>query len=148
MKAVGFVVGLSMALAGLMLLLAPILSAKGGTDYEKGVLLSMDSTKCGTAENGGKSMTGEILGTDSAHRKTKEVLCQDYVLEGEQIVYRIRPDNDKHTPLLPVGESVQFRIHKTKMYVLAAETDRKEHSFQVLSMQVRQDDKSAHNTQP
>jgi hypothetical protein len=59
MKVVG-VVGLTLALGGLMMLVAPILSAKDGPDYEKGLLVSMDSTKCGMAENDGKTMTGEI----------------------------------------------------------------------------------------
>jgi hypothetical protein len=145
MKVVG-VVGLTLARGGLMMLVAPILSAKDGPDYEKGLLVSMDSTKCGMAENDGKTMTGEILGTDSIHRKTKEVLCQDYVLQGDHIIYHIRPEDEKHPLLLPVGDSVQFRIHKAKMYVLAAEVDHKEHTYQVISMDVRNDIKSARNT--
>jgi len=145
MKSARYATKVSLALAGLVLLCSPLLTAKDAPYYEKGLLVSMDATKCGSAENAGKTMAGEILGTDSARKKTKEVLCQDYVLEGERIVYRIRPEDDKHPFLLPVGDSIQFRVHKGKMYVLAAEIDHKERAYQVLSMQVRQDVKSARN---
>src|SRR5690349_3784454 len=77
------------ALAG-SLLLAGVCSAKEHNDYQKGTLLRMESSPCGMQEKGGKSMTGEILGTDSQSKKTKEVLCQEYVLQAEKVIYRIR----------------------------------------------------------
>jgi hypothetical protein len=125
--------------------MAPAAVAKDPPDYEKGLLLSMESVSCGYTENGGKSVTGEILGTDSAHRKTQEVLCQEYVLQADHITYRIRPKDDKHPPLLPVGEAVRFRIRKDKMYLMVPEGDQKEREYRVLSMQLRQDAKSAKN---
>lgn len=127
--------------------LAPHALAKDPPDYEKGLLLSMESTSCGYAENGGKSVTGEILGTDSAHKKTQELLCQEYVLQSEHITYRIRPKDDKHPTLLPVGEAVRFRIHKDRMYLMVPEGDQKEREYLVLSMQLRPDAKSAKNNQ-
>ena len=130
-----------------MVALAPQALAKDPPDYEKGVLLSMESTSCGYAENGGKSVTGEILGTDSAHKKTQELLCQEYVMQSDHITYRIRPKDDKHPTLLPVGEAVRFRIHKDKMYLLVPEGDQKEREYLVLSMQLRPDAKSAKNSQ-
>lgn len=133
------------AVAGLVLFASPALFAKDPPSYDKGVLLSMDSTMCGTAENDGKSLTGELIGTDSSHKKTKEVLCQEYVLQGARLTYRIRPKDEKHPVLLPVGESVQFRIHKDKLYLRDPEGDSKEREYLVLSMQVRQDVKEAKN---
>ena len=127
--------------------LAPRALSKDPPDYEKGLLLSMESTACGYAENGGKTVTGEILGTDSAHKKTQELLCQDYVLQSDHITYRIRPKDDKHPTLLPVGESVRFRIHRDKMYLMVPEGDQKEREYHVLSMQLRPDAKSAKNNQ-
>jgi hypothetical protein len=127
--------------------LAPLAFAKDPPDYEKGVLLSMESTSCGYAENGGKTVTGEILGTDSAHKKTQELLCQEYVLQSDHITYRIRPKDDKHPTLLPVGEAVRFRIHKDKMYLMVPEGDQKEREYLVLSMKLRPDAKSAKNNQ-
>ncbi len=121
--------------------------AKDPPDYEKGVLLSMESTACGYAENGGKTVTGEILGTDSAHKKTQELLCQEYVMQAKRLTYRIRPKDEKHPALLPVGEEVRFRIHKDKMYLLVPEGDQREREYIVLSMQLRPDVKDAKNSQ-
>ncbi|MGB0036716.1 MAG: hypothetical protein WBP79_14690 [Candidatus Acidiferrales bacterium] len=126
-------------LAGLVLLAAVTTPAKDSADYDKGQLLSMDSKACGSAQNGSKTLAGELLGTDGEHRKTHELLCQEYVLQGDRIVYRIRPKDDKHPVLLPVGESVQFRIHKDKMHLRNPEGDKKEREYLVISMQPRQD---------
>ena len=123
----------------LALLLAPAALPKDRPTYDKGVLLSMESSTCGSAEKGGKSVSGEILGTDSSHKQVQEVLCQEYVLQGPRIVYRIRPTDQKHPVLLPVGESVEFRIHKDKLYLVNREGDNKEREYTVLSMQPRPD---------
>lgn len=139
---------LGVAVGSLVLFVSPALFAKDPPSYDKGVLLSMDSTMCGTSENDGKSLTGELIGTDSAHKKTKEVLCQEYVLQGARLTYRIRPKDDKHPVLLPVGESVQFRIHKDKLYLRDPEGDSKEREYLVVSMQLRQDVKEAKNNNP
>ena len=139
---------LGAVVAGLMLSASPTLFAKDPPSYDKGVLLSMDSTMCGTAENNGKSLAGELIGRDSAHKKTKEVLCQEYVLQGARITYRIRPRDEKHPILLPVGESVQFRIQKDKLYLRNPEGDSKEREYLVISMQMRPDVKEAKNSNP
>jgi len=132
-----------LVLAGLILVAAPITLAKDPPDYEKGLLLSMESTSCGFAEKDGKTITGQIIGTDSSHKKTQEVLCQEYAMQAEHITYRIRPKDDKHPALLPVGEAVQFRIHKDKMYLRVPEGDGKEREYLVLSMQLRQTSNNA-----
>jgi len=128
----------SLALAA-CLIVAGVSGAKEH-DYQKGKLLRMDSTSCGMQEKGGKSMTGEILGTDSQSKKTKEMLCQEYVLQGDRVVYRIRPTDDKHPVLLPIGETAQFRIHKDKLILRVTEgSDDKEREYTVVSMQPRED---------
>lgn len=121
----------------LALLEAPILFGKDQPFYEKGVLMSMESSTCGMAEKDGKTVAGEILGTDAAHKQTQEVLCQEYVLQSDRIVYRIRPTDQKHPMLLPVGDTIDFRIHKDKLYLLDRENDKKEREYTVLSMQPR-----------
>lgn len=130
------------ALAG-CLLLAGVCSAKEHDDYQKGVLLRMDSTSCGMQEKGGKSVAGELLGTDSQSKKTQEVLCQEYVLQAEKVIYHIRPKDDKHPALLPIGETAQFRLHKDKLILKIAEGDDKEREYIVVSMTPREDHKEA-----
>jgi hypothetical protein len=53
---------------------------------------------------------------------------------GARIVYRVRPTDQKHPVLLPEGESVEFRIHKVKLYLRDPEGDKKEREYVVLSM--------------
>ena len=126
-------------LAGLLFTLARSLEAKDKPFYEKGVLLQMESSSCGVAEKDGKTLAGQIFGTDGQHKRSQEVLCQDYVLKSDRIVYRIRPKDDKHPVLLPVGESAEFRIHKDKMLLRVPEADSKEREYVVLSMTPRAD---------
>jgi hypothetical protein len=90
---------------------APAAQAKE-KHYQSGKLLRMDSAPCGVDQKNAKSFAGEMLGTDSAHMKSKELLCQEYVLETEKVVYHIRPKDDKHPALLPIGEKAQFRLDK------------------------------------
>lgn len=108
-------------------------------DYHSGALLRMDSSSCGMREKGGKSITGELLGTDSQSKNTREVLCQEYVLQSDRVIYRIRPKDEKHPVLLPIGEIAQFRIHKDKLILRVPEGDGKEREYIVLSMTPRED---------
>jgi len=130
---------MGLPLAGLILIFAMTALAKDPSGYDTGLLLSMNSSTCGTTEKGGKTVAGEVLGTDSEHKHTEQVLCQEYVLQGNRLVYHIRPTDIKHPKLLPVGESVQYRIHKDKMYVLDREGEAKEREYTVISMQARLD---------
>ncbi|MGZ4813757.1 MAG: hypothetical protein ACXVZV_00005, partial [Terriglobales bacterium] len=68
-----------------------------------------------------KSVVGEIVGTDGAHKNTTEMLCQEYVLRSERVLYRIRPRDEKHPVLLPIGEDAEFRLQKDKLYLKVAE---------------------------
>ena len=131
--------------AGLILFAAPALLAKDPPSYDRGVILSMNSTTCGYAEKDGKTITGQIIGTDSAHKNTQEVLCQEYVLQSDRKIYRLRPKDTKHPVLLPVGESVDFRIHKDMLLLRDLEGDKKEREYIVVSIQQRPDEKEARN---
>src|SRR5262249_20090412 len=108
-------------------------------DYQKGTLLRMDSSSCGSQEKGSKTVAGEILGTDGQHKKTQELLCQEYILQADHIIYRIRPKDDKHPVLLPIGETAQFRISKDKLILRVPELNDKEHEYIVVSMTPRED---------
>src|SRR6266852_5938169 len=121
------------------LLFAGVCAAQAHPDYQQPPLLRMDSTSCGMQEKGSKSLTGELLGTDGQSKKTQEMLCQEYVLQSDRVVYRIRPKDDKHPALLPIGETAQFRIHKDKLILKVAEADDKEREYVVVSMTPRQD---------
>jgi len=108
-------------------------------------LLQMDSAECGVDENSGKSFVCEVVGTDSAHKKTHALLCQEYLLQSDTVIYRIRPVDEKHTVLLPVGQNAQYRIHKDKMLLQVEDDDDKERAYSVVSMTPRAERKSAEN---
>ena len=127
-----------LSMLAVCLVFAGVCSAKEH-DYQKGTLVRMDSSSCGTQEKGGKSVAGELVGTDSQSKKTKELLCQEYILETEHVVYRIRPTDDKHPALLPIGETAQFRISKDKLILRVPELSDKEREYTVVSMSPRQD---------
>src|SRR5258708_6192073 len=103
---------------------AMMVQAKEPPAYEKAVLVQMDSSACGYTEKDGKTIAGEIFGTDGQHKNTKQLLCQEYVLQTDRVTYRIQPKDDKHPVLLPVGETAQFRIHKDKMLLRVPENGR------------------------
>lgn len=117
--------------------------AKDLKPYQTGKLMQMDSVQCGTAEKDSTSVAGEMLGTDSGSKKTQEVLCQEYVLQAERVIYRIRPRDEKHPVLLPVGEQAQFRLQKDKMLLRVEDLDSKEREYIVVSMTPRSDSTSA-----
>ena len=123
--------------------LAAAAYAKEPKPYQTGKLLQMDSVPCGTAEKDAKSFAGEMLGTDSGSKKTQEVLCQEYVLQAARVIYRIRPRDEKHPVLLPVGEQAQFRLQKDKMLLRVEDLDSKEREYIVVSMMPRTDSSTA-----
>jgi hypothetical protein len=115
------------------MLVATAASAKEHS-YEKGKIISMNSAACATAEKSSKTVAGEILGTDAEHKDTEQVLCPEYVLQGQHILYHIRPEDTKHSALLTVGEVAEFRVDKDKIKLRMEESDDKERSYTVVSM--------------
>ena len=126
--------------------LASAAYAKDPKVYQSGKLLQMDSVQCGVAEKDAKSFAGEMLGTDSGSKKTQELLGQEYVLQSERVIYRIRPRDEKHPVLLPVGEQAQFRLQKDKMLLRVEDLDGKEREYIVVSMTPRSDSNTADAT--
>jgi hypothetical protein len=124
-------------LALFLILGATAAYAKDQRVHESGTLLRMDSVECGTDQKSGKSFAGEMLGTDSAHKKTHMLLCQEYLMQTDRIIYRIRPKDDKHPVLLPVGCKAQFRMVKDKMKLRVEDLDDRERDYFVVSMTPR-----------
>lgn len=117
-----------------LLLIAALAQAKEPRHYQSGKLVKMDSVKCGVDEKDGNSIAAEVIGTDSTHRKTRELLCQQYVLETGDLVYTIQPKDDKHPALLPIGDTAQFRLAKDKMLLRVEDSDDKEREYIVVAI--------------
>ncbi len=129
-----------------VLVLASAAYAKEPKTLQTGKLLQMDSVNCGVDEKSGNSLAGEMIGTDSSHKKTHELLCQEYVLQTDRVIYRIRPKDDKHPVLLPAGDQAQFRLEKDKMLLRVEDLDNKEREYIVVSMAPRTDSSPAEVT--
>lgn len=121
-----------------MILLSGLAQAREAKTYSSGTLLQMDSVECGVDEKSGNTLAGEIIGTDGAHKKTHALLCQEYLLQTDRVLYRIRPRDEKHPVLLPVGEKAQFRMAKDKIVLRVEDLDDKERDYTVVSMTPRQ----------
>ena len=128
------------------LLLTGAAYAKEPKAYLSGKLLQMDSVSCGVEEKDAKSFTGEMIGTDSSHKRTQELLCQEYVLQTDKTIYRIRPKDVKRPVLLPIGEYAQFRLEKDKLLLRVEDLDSKEREYIVVSMAPRTESTSADAT--
>jgi hypothetical protein len=115
-------------------LVASAAQAREPKHYQNGKIVKMQSVKCGTDAKDGKSLAGEMLGTDSQHMKTRELLCQEYVLQTSSVIYTIRPRDEKHPALLPIGNVAQFRLDKDKLLLRVEDYDDKERDYSVVSM--------------
>lgn len=112
---------------------------------QSGTILQMDSVNCGTDQKSDKSFAGELIGTDSSHQKMHTLLCQEYTLQTDRLNYRIRPKDDKHAALLPIGERAQFRIDKNYVKLRLEGLDEKEREYVVVSMTPRTEAQTADN---
>ena len=117
-----------------LMLIASAAQAREPKHYQSGKIVKMQSVKCGTDAKDGKSLAGEMLGTDSQHMKTHELLCQEYVLQTSSVIYIIRPRDEKHPALLPIGNLAQFRLDKDKLLLRVEDYDDKERDYSVVSM--------------
>jgi hypothetical protein len=120
--------------AGFVLLGVLASQAKDPVLYQTGHLTQMRSVNCGYAENSSKSLVDEFVGADGGNGKNKELLCQEYVLKSDKIVFHIRPKEEKHATLLPIGEEAKFRIKKDRLMLAIPEIGAREAEYFVVSM--------------
>jgi hypothetical protein len=127
----------------MIFLLAISLRGKQARFYEKGTLTEMIAVECGYEEKDNPGVAGVVLGSSNEHRKTQKMLCQEYVLRSDRMLYKIRPKEQKHPVILPVGEQAEFRISKDHMYLRVPELDDRERQFIVTSIVPRTDARTA-----
>ena len=118
-----------------LILAAATAFAKDLKAYQSGELLQMDSVSCGVQQKNGDNLNVPTE-TGSDHLKTQKV-CQEYVLQTDRTIYRIRARDKRHPELLPVGERAQFRFEKDKLLLRAEYADSKEREYVVVSTKPR-----------
>lgn len=114
------------------------LHAKDKPAHERGVLMQMYSSSRGNAEKDNKTLAGEILPTDSQHKRAPQVLCQEYTLQTERVTYKIGPKDAQHPALLAIRQTAEFRLHKHKLLRMV-ESEDKEREYVVISMTPRRE---------
>jgi hypothetical protein len=109
--------------------LAGVAYAKAPKPYQTGTLLGMDSVECAASEHG--------------REKHNRPLCQEYAVQAENVIYHIRPRDEKHAVLLPVGTRVQFRMEKDKMVLRTEDFSGKDREYVVFSAAPRSEGNAA-----
>jgi hypothetical protein len=112
-------------LALAVLLLASLAQAQDPKKYHSGRLLQMESLQCTVFES-----------QSSAAQASDATVCQEYVVEGDEVLFHLRPTQTKRPIFLPVGKEVGYRVDEGKFYLLLT-GERKEHQYVVVSMEAR-----------
>ena len=107
---------------GAALLLSSIALAKDLKAYQDGKLQAMASVSCAI---------------ESKNTTKKDLRCQEYTLETDQVTYLIRPFDDKHPALLPVGGDAQFRLQRVTLLLRVPAFDNKERKFSIVTVKPR-----------
>lgn len=111
---------LNLALAAL--LLVSLAQAEEAKKYHTGKLLQMESLQCTVFEN---------------QDTTDAAICQEYVLQGDDVLFHLRAKDARRPIFLPVGKEVGYRLEEDRFYLRLGAGDKKEHEYLVLSMEPR-----------
>jgi hypothetical protein len=76
------------------------------------------------------SMNSVPCGTKGGHKKTRELLCHEYVLRSGSTEYHVQQKEAKSTDLLAIGQQATFTIHKDRMRLQATNTSGKLKDFE------------------
>jgi len=104
-----------------VLAFASIASAQNAARYHSGKLLQMESVQC------------VVESPDPAKAASKP--CQEYVLEGEGVLFHLHPAKGGESTLLPVGKILQYRLLEGRFYLKVNGHDRE---FAVAAMEPRE----------
>ena len=67
----------------------------------QGTIVSESSVACGSEAKG--------------HKKTVEMMCQEYVIHTDTTEYHVRQEKEAHKAMLPVNAPVELTLSKDKM---------------------------------
>jgi hypothetical protein len=109
--------------------------------YQSGKVTQLDFVQCGIRQNDLDAAASEAASSDV--HKPKTPACREYVIEADDVSYRIRPRDAKHAPHLPVGDMAQFRLEKERMLVRIDDLSNKEREYIVVSIRPRTESNAA-----
>jgi hypothetical protein len=100
----------------------------------RAMLETMEAVLCGAKEKGLTGLGTLWASAGITHVNSDEKLCPQYMLRTDEMEYHIRPTDLKHEVLLPVGQEIEFKIKKNRMFVKALDGDRKARSYSIVAM--------------
>lgn len=109
-----------------------VLNAKEPPRNHQGVLLRMESVACGPSES--NPVGNAIFGRPTVSDPSEERFCPEYILRSEGLLYRIRQRAGKHSNLLPIGATAQFRFNKFRMLLQVEDFDGRDYEFHVMAI--------------
>jgi hypothetical protein len=126
----------SLAIIGLVLVSAVPLSAgpKNRKVAPRAMLERMESVPCGAKQRGLSGLGTIWASAGITHVNSDEKLCQQYLLRTDDMEYHVRPMDNKHPVVLPVGQEVEYKIKGDRMLVKVPDGDRKTRSYKVVAM--------------
>jgi hypothetical protein len=113
-------------LAFAILLLASLAQAQDPKKYRTGQLLQMESLQCTVFEN-----------PSSNANAADATICQEYVVQGDDVLFHLRPKDTKHPALLPIGKEVGYRIDEDRFFLRTSTDGKKEREYLVVSIESR-----------
>lgn len=105
------------------------------------LLSSLAHAKGPKAYQIGRVSQSQAVPCSSGHKA--QSLCQEYILESENVIYQIRPRDRKHATALQTGDRAEFRLSKGMMFLRSEEAGSKEQSFVVISTSPASDTSAA-----
>jgi hypothetical protein len=95
--------------------------AQQASRYHSGKLLQMESVPCVVAQQSGST---------PAHTN-----CDEYVLEGDGVMFHLQPKKAGGAQLLPVGKTMEYRLVESHFFLHVNGRDRE---FSVVAMEPRE----------
>jgi hypothetical protein len=125
----------SLIAALLLILIFPSIALAKDKKGQRGMLESMQSVPCGAKERGVTGLGSVFASVGVEHVNSHEQLCPQYLLRTDEMDYHIRPLDTKHAAVLPVGHEAEFKIKNDRLLLRVVDGDKKEHDYQVVSME-------------
>jgi hypothetical protein len=119
----------------IVLIAAAPLSAVKKKAPERAMLEKMEAVPCGSKQRGVTGLGNIWASVGITHVNSNEKLCPQYLVRSDQMDYEIRPTDNNHPVVLPVGREVEIKIVKDRMLLKVPDGDHKTRTYQVVAMQ-------------
>ena len=127
-------ISIALLLATAAIAIPATAGGKKKKDQTRGMLERMEAVPCGAKQRGLTGLGSIWASAGVTHVNSEEKLCPQYLLRTDEMDYEIRPADNKHPAVLPVGHEVIFKIKNDKMTVKVPDGDSKTRNYKVVSM--------------